>query len=530
MGLTVGWLRAQRRGVALSLLGGAVTMSLQMLSLSARTALGNPFAELFSVLAVLCLARATATTRPRVHRGAALVGGIAALGAGVASCGLLLGAGLPLTVVALLPGASQRARAGLGIAAAIAVGLSVRLTLGQDDGYIPLLGASKDLELIDKPEARRFADGLEDFGYQVFPWAGLAMVGAATGRTPLAAIWLVVVLAFGGGWSLIYGPTALPLAVPVAACIVAAADRMLDPQADGWERRVALFVGAAAALVVAKDGALAPNRIVAPTELRENEHTFPAPELQAEARLGGMGKSVFYAIVIAGLLGRRREDAPLERFASKVPSPARGALVVGAFAAAAVSNAWTHAHVLLPRTAELFSPKVPLQRLAAWVETAALPAPLGVHRVRDEGLALYGPDAVEVLAGRQDLVQWLSSGEAAVALVRATDYAPLFQAARQNGWPLHVLDDSHAQLRLVSNRLPQGAVNVDRLRDIVLDEPPSLAHETLLNFEGYIEIVGWELDGPLRRGKEHTLQLAIRVLRPLPAGSKLYARMLEGRL
>ena len=532
VGLAVGWIRAQGRSVALSLLGGAVALSLPMLSLSARTAMGNPFAELFGVLAVLSLGRAVQTRTPRTQRATASVVAIASLGAGVASCGLLLGAALPLTVVALLPGASTRVRAGLGLAAVVALGISVRLALGQEDGFIPLLGASKDLELLDKPEARRFADGLEDFGYQVFPWAGLAMVGAATGRAQVrtAAIWLVVALAFGVGWSLLYGPTPLPIAVPAAACIVAAAQRMLDPESDGWERRVALFVGAAAALVVAKDGALMPNRIVAPTELRENEHTFPAEELEAEARLGRMGKSVFYAIVVAGLLGRRREDGLLERVASKVPGPARDALVVGAFAAAAVSNAWMHAHVLLPRTAALFSPKIPLQRLAAWVEAGELPATLGAHRVRDEGLALYGPDAVETLAGRHDLVQWFASGEPAVALLRTSDYAPLFQAARQNGWPLYMLDDSHARFRLVANRLPEGASNVDPLTSIVLDEPPALAHQTLLNFDGYIEIVGWELDGPLRRGKEHTLQLAIRVLRPLPAGSKLYARMLEGRL
>ncbi|MCR9162192.1 MAG: hypothetical protein ACE37F_29050 [Nannocystaceae bacterium] len=532
VGLAVGWLRSQGRSVALSLLGGAVALSLPMLSLSGRTALGNPFAELFSVAAVLSLLVATRPNTSMRGRAAATLVGTASLGAGVASTGLLLGAALPLTVVALTSEGSATLRAALALLAAVAVGVSLRLALEQGDGFIPLLGAAKDLELLDKPQARRFADGLEDFGYQLFPWAGLAMVGAATGKTAVrvAAIWLVVALAYGAGWSLLYGPIHQPIAVPAAACVVAAVATVLDPAADGWARRVSVFVGAAAALVIAKDAKLSPNRLVAPTELRDNEHTFPGDALEAEARVGQMGKAVFFAIVAGGLLGRRREEHGLERLASKVPGGARDLLIVGAFTAAAVSNAWMHAHVLLPRTAALFSPKIPLQRLAGWVERGTLPATLGVHRVRDRGLLLYGPQRTEVLTGRRDLTDWFVTDEPAAALIRKGDYAALFQSARQDGRPLFVLDDSHARLRLVANRLPEGAENLDPLVDVVLDEPPGLEHETLLNFDGYIEIIGWELDGPLRRGKSHTLQVAIRVLRPLPAGSKLYARMLKGRL
>ncbi|MBV1861409.1 MAG: hypothetical protein KUG77_23520, partial [Nannocystaceae bacterium] len=516
VGLAIGWIRSLGRPIGLSLFGGAVALSLPMLSLSGRTALGNPVAELLSVTAVLSLWAATRRDSPIRTRSVSAIIAVVALGAGVASCGLMLGAGLPLAVAALSPGVTPRVRAALGTASGLSVLVSIRLVLDQGDGFIPLLGAAKDLELFDKPEARRFADGLEDFGYQVFPWAGLAMVGAATGRAEVRApaIWLAVALTFSTGWSMLYGPTPAFLGVPAAACVVAAVARILDPEAAGWERRVALFVAAAAALVVSKDGGLAPNRLVAPTELRENEHTFPDEALDAEDELGGMGKTVFYALLVAGVFGRRREPGGLERIVSIVPPPARDALVIGAFAVAAASNAWTHACVLLPRTAALLSPKQPLERLARWVETGALPATLGVHRVRDRGLMMYGPDDIEALAGRRDLLQWFETDEPAAAIVRAGDYPALFQASRQHGRPVFVLDDSHARLRLVANRLPDNEVNQDALADIVLDEPPVLAHQTLLNFDDYIEVIGWELDGPLHRGNEHTLQLGVRVLRP----------------
>jgi hypothetical protein len=57
-----------------------------------------------------------------------------------------------------------------------------------------------------------------------------------------------------------------------------------------------------------------------------------------------------------------------------------------------------------------------------------------------------------------------------------------------------------------------------------------LAHETLVRFESYVEVIGWEVTEPLVRGREATLQVAFRVLRPLPGGSKLHARFNRGRI
>jgi hypothetical protein len=64
----------------------------------------------------------------------------------------------------------------------------------------------------------------------------------------------------------------------------------------------------------------------------------------------------------------------------------------------------------------------------------------------------------------------------------------------------------------------------------VFDDPPQLAHETLLQFENYLEIIGWEVEEPLIRGRKRTLKLAIRVKRPLPGGSKIYHRFIGGKL
>lgn len=84
-------------------------------------------------------------------------------------------------------------------------------------------------------------------------------------------------------------------------------------------------------------------------------------------------------------------------------------------------------------------------------------------------------------------------------------------------------------LRLVANRLPPGLTDANPIPAVVFDEPPVLANPTQLQFENYVEIVGWEVTDPVIRGREVTMSLAIRVLRPLPGGSKVYARLIKGR-
>src|SRR5690606_25910827 len=143
-----------------------------------------------------------------------------------------------------------------------------------------------------------------------------------------------------------------------------------------------------------------------------------------------------------------------------------------------------------------------------WVDAGVLSPTLGVHRIRDEGLPLYHGGDIEVLSSRRDVPAFLQVDEPRAALVRDADFAPTFQHARQHGWPLFVLDASHARYRLIANVLPEGAEDRNPLHDVVFDEPPQLEHETLLAFENYIEIIGWQIEEPLVRGRKRTLELA----------------------
>lgn len=533
-GIAAGWCRARGAPAMVAAVAGFIALSFPILGLTGRTALGNPIGELVGVLFVLASIGALRSSLPKSSRMVLSALALGLLAASIASSGLVMGGAAPLVAVAFFaPSSENRPRLllpALALACVALVGTAVWLVIHQQDGYIPILGAAKDIELLDKPAARRFADVLSDFGYQVFPWAGLVAFGATRPTSRWPAIWCLAVLSIGGGWSLLFGPTPLPVAVPAALCCAAAIESFTDSNASGVRRRVAIFIVVAAAFVMRKDASLHPSRLAAPTIDFGGEQNFPADSTQAEARLSDMAKAVLVAMILAGLLGRRRESGRLERLAAKLPGPLRDRIVVGGFGLAALAGVHAHGHRLVTDLGVASSVRRPLTRHGAWASEGELPSALAVHRVRDPGLEIYATDHLETLASRREVSALLSADDPAVALIRKQDLPTVHQHARANDWPLYVLDDTHARLRLLSNRLPADAEDLNPIPAVVSDTPVQLANETLVRFDNFIEIIGWEVDGPIRRGGHYTLRLAIKVIQPLPSGSKIYTRFLKGRL
>ncbi len=531
---------ARMRGasVGIGLLAGGFALAFPMLAIAGRTTLGDPVGEALGVAAVL--AGLTALRSPKPTR-AVVMGVVSALliALAIASAGLALGGIAPLGVLAVLAAErsdpTSRARLGvavvLWIAVAVAIAVAVLLSLRQGDGYIPLLGAAKDLTLVAKPESRRFAAGIEDLGYGLFPWAPLAIAGALLGRRDrMPALWLGLGVVVASGWSLVYGTVPLPVTVPAALCAAGAVEWMLDPRTDRTGRRLGLAVVVLGMLVMGKDAERTPGRVTVPVFPFEGEHAFPAERLEAPRRLGSLGSAALWALLAAGLLapagGRGNR---LDRVLDRLPARPRALAPLAILGLATLYGAHGYARQLVPRTCDLLSPRRLLEHHRALVDAGELPAQLGNHRVRDEGLSIYGPGDVTTLASRRELAHYLAVDETRAAIILERDLPGLHQDHRANGWPLYVLDDEHSYLRLVANYLPQGEHDLNPIPAVVLDAPAELAHPTLLRFESYIEIVGWEVTDPVIRGRPVTMQLSIRVLRPLPGGSKVYARLLKGR-
>jgi hypothetical protein len=226
------------------------------------------------------------------------------------------------------------------------------------------------------------------------------------------------------------------------------------------------------------------------------------------------------APIVDRLLTGARERSGLHRL--RVLAPIASLFVILA------AQTWSYGRTMLDEVNRQMSIAGPLRRFAAAVEAGTIPDPqLGLHRIRDPGLRYYGP-AIEqqvFLSSRADLDTWLAAPEPRTALIRRSDLASSFTAARIQNRPLFVLDGTHHEFLLVANVLPDGLDDQNPLHGVVFDEPPTLANSTLVAWDPYVELIAWEIEGPLHRGSEATLHLVFRVQRSLPAGTQLYARL-----
>lgn len=551
VGLAV--LLARRLGAAprYAAIAGAFVLAFPLLASQTRLALGNPVGELMATLAALLGASALAAPRHRLLLGLAA---LAALAGGLASAGLVFGVLLPLLAVAIAwpqgpvrpdmsptpdaPAPSDMSpkpaprwlAALLALAILATTAMIAYLAYHQADGWIPALAAARDAVLTERPHTRPFTATFEDLGDQLFPWLPLLIVGLMhPGRARWPALWLLTGLVLASVWSLRYGNAPLPLTVPAAVVCAAGLEHLLHANTARSTRRLGLLIIVAGGLILAKDVRRTPSHVGALLVQRKGEHNYPAKELRAPELLSGLALLALLALGLA-LLTRRTTDGPgrLARLQAHLPEWLPAAIVLAVLA----HHALRYGHDLLPRSSELQSLHRPLTRLAAWQAAGVYTTPLAIHRISDPGVDLYGPpaDARNPVATRDAVITWLKSQTANTALIRTSELSPIFQNSRQLGWPFHVLDASHRDVVLVSNTLPPDAVDRNPIREVLFDAPPALPHPTLVRFEDYVEIVAWDWEQPVVRGRETTLQVVLHVLRPLPSGSKITVRLQKDRL
>ncbi|HEY0132598.1 MAG TPA: hypothetical protein VGB85_00925, partial [Nannocystis sp.] len=524
-----------------ALLAGGFALAMPLLQSQSRLALGAPLTELAATTAALLGAAALAHAR----RGPALALGLAtlvALALGLLCGGLVPGVLLPLLAIAiawpqgharpdmsLAPGAPSRwLAAALALAIVGVLALTAALAYHQHDGFIAALGSARDLALGERPHTRPFTATLEQLSDQIFPWLPLLVVGLLNpGRARWPALWLLAGLVLISAWSLRYGPQPVPLTVPVAVVCAAAVEHLLKARTGA--RRLGLLIVFAGGLILAKDARRTPSHVGAVLVHGKGEQSYPARELDAPDTLAGLAYLAMFGLLLAVLVNRPTiVQTRLDRLRARLPL----ALPVGVLLAVLGHQALRYGHDLLPRTSEALSLHRPLTRFARWHAAGDLPGPLLIHRISDPGVALYGPPDTDrsVVGSRDEIVQSFKLDAPCAALIRSSELAALYQQAREAKWPLYVLDASNRDVVLVSNVLPPGASDENPILDVLRDEPPVLANPTFLRFEDNLEVLGWAWHEPVVRGRETTLEVALRVLKPLPSGSKIYVRLQQGKL
>ena len=543
VGIAAGLGRARGGSRKMALFAGLFALAFPGLLMSGRSVMGNPIAEVTGVLAV-CFGLGALGRAHVAARVLAALAGLACLGLSVLSAGIVIGGVIPVVALALLPGAQGWRRwlaVALWVGALSAGGVAVYLSLRQGEGFIPLLGASKDLVLMSNPHQRGLADGLQELGFLLFPWLPLAIVGALSpGRDRWPGVWLIAGVAITSAWSTIYGSVAIPLTVPAALCCAAGLMHLFDPEQTRVSRRLSLLIVAGGLLIMGKDAKRDPHLVGSPLHYFPAGLDYPDDRIGSEDIFRGVTKvSLLMLFAAYGLSPRSRREGPgeqgrgrLERLGDRIPLGVRYGAPLSIAGALVAAQSIHYARIVIPRTSEQLSAKGVLVRHASWVEQGLVPATFAAHRLRDPGLDAYGPggEYIVELNSRSELQKWLAVEEPAVALIRRSELAPLHSKRRQQAVPLFVLDQRHHDLVFVANFLPEGLEDQNPIPSVLYDSPPKLANETLVTFDRYVDVIGWEVDTPVVRGGTSTLRIAFRPLRRLPAGTQLYARLQKGKM
>jgi hypothetical protein len=560
-----------------ALLSGAFVLAWPGVIASARTSVGNSIPEAFAVVSVAGLIAAAQPTRSKFIRLGGLVLGVASWGAAVASSGLVLGGAVALVAVAiwdatkerrlersstLSPSPSspasaapptssiERVRAVITwVGIAIVILIAARLAQQQGDGYIPLLGAAKDLDLLDQPHRRAPTQAIEELGHALFPWAALVAVGATLGRAPRwVTAWLVVGVIAALPWTMTYGAQVAPVTAPAAIVAAAGISALFDGGRPAIQRRALVLVIIGGAWVQAKDVERFPSRVASPHTRVVREKNFPADEVGAVQSLERIARYAWWAVLAGFLVSRRSTDLGRPWWPTRVPRPpwlddpeakwpaltvlrdhAPPAMVAGALLWQAVAG-----RHLMDSVSDQLSPRRVFDQHARWAAEKQVPAQLGLHRVRDPAADRYAPttDNRVALRTRSSAADWLARPRESVAIVRSADFPGLVQMSRQHGWTLHVLDWAHHDLKIVANFVPEGLRDLAPLGDVLFSEgdAPVLENPTLVRFDQSVEVIGWQIDGDLARGSSIVVSVALRVVGRLSASSKIYVRLQQGQI
>ncbi len=512
-----------------SLVAPAFAMALPLSTFAASLAVGRPLGEL---LLSLCIVLGYAGLRTPRKRPRILFTALAlpCLAGSVACLGLVIGAGLPALTLAIaalrlsVPGVAK-AWGAVGLGALVLGGY---LVSGQGNGFIPLLAASRDLGLLDNPQGRPMGTIFDDATAQLFPWLALALVGLLRpGEHSLAAIWFVLGVTLTGLWSHVYGPTPLPVTLPAALLCSQAVRTLQHAETPAVLRRVGVLVAIAGLLVAAKDAQLLPHHFGSPLAPFAAQD-YPVEAIASASYLSGVAQRGAAALLVAYLLWHvtwpRIRAAPageIRRLAGQA----------GIFLAL-LAQVWSFTTDFLPASTARLSPKGTMARYLEHAQHARLPTQLAAYRVSDAALERYvlAPLTHTTLKTRRELLRWLGAAELKTALIPEDELAAVHQSHRSKGRPFFVVDPIHPGLVVVSNTAIAGLDDTNPLLAVVADEDPKLSHPTWVRFGDVLEVVGWELQGPIHRGQEVRLTVALHVLRRVPQALTIYTRLYRGKL
>jgi hypothetical protein len=215
---------------------------------------------------------------------------------------------------------------------------------------------------------------------------------------------------------------------------------------------------------------------------------FGMPRLLRLTSLGTrIGRLLFFVplalpLLVAGGQTLHHFSARLRRLRSVLPLAA--ALLVGAYTS----------QVFLPQLSAHLSPRPVFD---AYNKLAKPDEPLAQHRVEGRAAAYYAKGDVRDIAGQPELVDFLAGAGRRWVALPSEQLAEVDVAfRRRTGRHLFVPSLDNAKLVLAASQPLQGKEDRNPLARYVQREVPPVQHEVHADFEGKIELVGYDLELP----------------------------------
>ena len=460
-------------------------------------------------------------------RAAHLLVGVAALGVGLFASGLLLGVATPLCAVAIALPATRSSRIGQAatvVATLLAIGVFVLFSFKRGLNFhpstfdfSPLLGGS-----VHSPaHTTVFTQHLVKLGVTLFPWVALlpiAMVAAFAGRaTPTdeqsGAGWVLIGL-LTSTWifGVVQGAVSTDLwtlAVIPAAMLIG---RYIDIVAD--EGVAQPF----AALAVLLTGLMVAHDLFAQPDLFVGNHLLESMRWPGQLSVVNgvlLGLGVVFSLAAALAIG-----VPAPRWATSDEQKLRvRRRMLSITGLVAVLTAMTTLVYVVPSVSKNMS----VRDVYGKAKQLDPNAPLGQYRFGGTGSSYYLNGRVPTdLHSMEELFDFLGKHDRVFVMAGSSELASIDQTARENSKSYYVVDDSNSRFMVLSNQVGTGETDKNPLRRFVSSTPPTPRAAAEADFEGKIQLLGYEMPGEVERGQEFKVRLYFKVKQAIGSNYKIF--------
>ncbi len=471
-----------------------------------------------------------------VRRALDLVLGIAGLLIGQYTLGVMPGVIAPLiaVTVALLASGGGLVPVVIGGVAALGFVIQALLEWKAKTAYSMVLGGSPHAIV----HSTTLVTQVTKIGFQLFPWIAVVPVAAVEAfgdgfgnvqedpeladekRRRFGA--LVLLAAALTGWiaATVHNAGIQEIHAPVAPALMLLAGGFLDMMLrQATPQPIAGLSIALGAVILGRDFFGQPELYVA-THMIETVR-WPGPLTHVPYLIMAYGG--FFAGVIGLSLG-----APLASGGGAVQSDfdardqrfRRGRfLLVCAGAGAAIVMSGVTAHVIIPQVSKHLSAR----DLYGKTKTLDPNAPVGQYRFNASGASYYaGNQPPTTLNTINDLFTFLAKSERVFVMAGSEELPAIDQESRQRKAGYFVIDDSNSRFLVMSNRLGNNEQDLNPLKRFVSDKAPTPQFPVEADFEGKVQLLGYDLPSSLSRGQDFKVRLHFKVVKPLGGAYKVF--------